>query len=145
MNSQLQFQIEDLRHSNVQQLIASVSVFIASLIAASLLPSLLMEYVYKDQAQFMTETPFWLQNGPLVFFGIAILYFLYVIVIVMMQSRKIAVLKQQLAMTYAAPQFSDQELAEQQAELAKLEKMVDEALDESAPKKSKKSAKAKRK
>lgn len=146
MNSQLQFQISELRASNLQLLLASISVFIASLIAASLLPSLLVQYVYTDQTQLMTQTPFWLQNGPLIIFGLAVLYFVYAMVVVFMRNRKIGQLKQQLAMTYATPEFSDAEVAQQQAELAKLEKMVDDALGEtSAPKKAKKTTKSKRK
>lgn len=146
MNSQLQFQITDLRQQNLQTLLESVSVFIASLIAASLLPSLLMQYVYKDQSAFMTEAPFWVQNGPLIIFGVGLLYFVYAVVVVLMRSKKINQLKQQLLMTYSQPSFSDAEISEQQAELAKLEKMVDEALQQSTPAaKSKKVSKAKKK
>jgi hypothetical protein len=133
MNSHLQYQVSELRMQNVQTLLETISVFIAALISASLLPSLLMEYVYKDQAALMTQAPFWVQNGPLVIFGLSMLFFVYSMVQIFLKSRKIAGFKKQLAMTYNAPSFSNDEMAAQQAELEKLEKMVDEALKESQP------------
>lgn len=128
----LKFQIKDLRQQNIQDALQAISVILASLVVASLLPTLLITYVYTDQAALMTETPFWIQNGPLVVFAVGIAYFLYMVVANVLRGRKIAQLRQQLLMTYDTSHLSDTELAAQQAELNKLEKMVDSALDKSS-------------
>lgn len=138
MNSQLQFEINDLRQQSIQHLLEAVGVFMTALIMASLLPSILLQYVYTDQAALMGgETPFWLQNGPQIIFYGGVLYFVFVAITTAMRSRKIGMLKQQLAMIGADANFSKDELAAQEKELASLEKMVDEALkDDKKPKKS---------
>jgi len=128
----LKFQIKDLRQQNIQDALQSIGLILASLVVASLLPTLLVTYVYTDQAALMTETPFWVQNGPLIVFGIGIAYFLYAVVANVMRDRKIAALKQQLLMSYAAPNLTEAELSAQQEELDKLEKVVDSALSKSA-------------
>lgn len=127
----LKFQIKDLRQQNIQEAIQSIALILASLVVASLLPTLLVTYVYTDQAALMTETPFWVQNGPLVVFGIGIAYFLYAVVTNVMRGRRIMQLKQQLLMSYDSS-MSSAEMEEQQAELNKLEKMVDSALSKSS-------------
>lgn len=127
----LKFQIKDMRQQNVQDAIQSIAVILAALVIASLLPTLLVTYVYTDQAALMTETPFWIQNGPLVVFGLGIAYFLYVIVANFLRNHKIAQLKQQLLMSFGG-HLSEGELVEQQAELNKLEKAVDSALSRSS-------------
>lgn len=127
----VKFQIKDLRQQNIQDAIMSIAVVLASLVVASLLPTLLVTYVYTDQAALMTETPFWVQNGPLVVFGVAIAYFLYVVATNIMRGRRIMQLKQQLLMSYDSS-MSATEMEEQQAELNKLEKMVDSALSKSS-------------
>lgn len=133
MNSQLQFEISELRQQSIQSLLGGIGLIMASLVIASLLPTLLVQYVYTDQAALMGgETPFWLQNGSMIVFGIGVLYFFYVLAMASMNSRKIAMLKQQLAMVGSEANFSRKELAAQEKELASLEKMVDEALDSSA-------------
>jgi len=87
--------------------------------------------VYTDQTALMSgKTPFWLQNGSMIVFGLGVLYFVYVAITTAMRSRKIGMLKQQLAMVGAEPSFSKAEIAAQEKELASLEKMVDEALKE---------------
>lgn len=145
MSSQLHFQITELRMQNIQRLLESIGLFFASLIVASLLPTLLITYVYTDQTQFLTqEPPFWVQSGPLVIFGVGVAYFVYVVLTILMRGRKIDELKQQLMMSDAAPRLSHVELAQQQAELDKLEKMVDDALSKSAPAKPKKTKKKSR-
>jgi len=129
MNSQLQFEIKDLRAQNLQGLLSGIAGIMTALIVASILPSLLVQFVYTDQAALMTGTPpFWLQNGSMIVFGLSVLYILYVAVATSMRSRKIAMLKQQLAMIQTNETFSPSELAAQEKELAQLEKMVDEAL-----------------
>mgnify|MGYP000888527072 FL=1 len=129
MNSQLQFEISDLRQQNVQGLLSGIGVLMSGIIISSVLPQLLLKFVYTDQAALMAgEPPFWLQDGPLFILTASALYIIYVFVMTMMASRKIAMLKQQLAMIGAEPAFSGSELAAQEKELAALEKMVDEAL-----------------
>lgn len=138
MNSTLQFEINELRQQNIQQLLAAIGLILTSLIVASLLPNLLLQYVYTDQAALMSGTPpFWLQNGSMIVFGVGVIYFLYVAIVTFMNSRKIAMLKQQLSMVAPQATFSHSELAAQEKELAALEKMVDEALE--TDKKTKKS------
>lgn len=148
MNSSLQFEISDLRQQNIQRLLETVGVILAAFIIASLLPNILLQYVYTDQAALMTGTPpFWLQNGSMVILGFGVLYFLYSAIMVFSGSRKIAVLKQQLSMVGASATFSPKELAAQEKELAELEKMVDEALEtdkKSTKKSSTRSKKAKK-
>jgi hypothetical protein len=144
MRSQLKFDIVDLRQQNIQHLLEAVTMIMASLVVASLLPSLLVQFVYTDQAALMSgETPFWLQNGPMIIFGLGILYAVVTAIMTIMRSRKIGVLKRQLAMVAAEPAFSDDEVAAQEKELAELERMVDEALDDSKDKKSKSKPKSK--
>jgi hypothetical protein len=144
MRSQLKFDIVDLRQQNIQHLLEAVAMIMASLVVASLLPSLLVQFVYTDQAALMSgETPFWLQNGPMIIFGLGILYAVVTAIMTIMRSRKIGVLKRQLAMVAAEPAFSDDEVAAQEKELAELERMVDEALDDSKDKKSKSKPKSK--
>jgi hypothetical protein len=141
MKSQLKFEIMDLRQQNVQHLLEAVAAIMASLVVASLLPSLLVQFVYTDQAALMSgQTPFWLQNGSMIIFGLGMLYALAVAVTTITRSRRIGMLKRQLAMIAAEPAFSDDEVAAQEKELAELEKMVDEALAES-PKDKKPAAK----
>lgn len=131
MNSQLYQEISDLRQQNLQQLLTAIGVIMSGLIIASILPTLLLQFVYTDQAALMGgETPFWLQNGSLIIFSLSVLYFIYTIVMTVGRSRKIAMLKQQLAMVGAGATFSDDEVKQQEKELAALEKMVDEALEE---------------
>jgi uncharacterized protein YfkK (UPF0435 family) len=109
--------------------LSGIAGIMTALIVASILPSLLVQFVYTDQAALMTGTPpFWLQNGSMIVFGLSVLYILYVAVATSMRSRKIAMLKQQLAMIQTNETFSPSELAAQEKELAQLEKMVDEAL-----------------
>ena len=129
MNSQLQFEINDLRTQNLQGLLSGITGIMTALIVASILPSLLVQFVYTDQAALMTGTPpFWLQNGSMIVFGLSVLYILYIAVATSMRSRKIAMLKQQLSMIQTNETFSSGELAAQEKELAQLEKMVDDAL-----------------
>jgi len=132
MNSHLHFEIKELRAQNVQALLSSIGTIMAALIVASMLPTLLVQFVYTDQTALMSgETPFWLQNGSMIIFGIGVLYFVYVAVTNYMRSRKIAMLKQQMTMMNGDASFSKSELAAQEKELAALEKMVDEALEDS--------------
>lgn len=130
MNSQLQFEINEMRQQSIQSLLGGIGVIMASLVIASLLPTLLVQFVYTDQAALMGgETPFWLQNGSMIVFGVGVLYFFYVLAMSSMNSRRIAMLKQQLTMVGGEAHFSSKELAAQEKELASLEKMVDKALD----------------
>ena len=145
MRSQLKFEIADLRQQNVQHLLESVLAIMSSLVIASLLPSLLVQYVYTDQAALMSgQTPFWLQNGPMIIFGLGILYALVTALQTIMRSRRIGMLKRQLAMIAAEPAFSDDEVAAQEKELAELERMVDEALDSDSAEKTEKKTVSKR-
>lgn len=131
MNSHLHFEIKELRAQNVQALLGSIGTIMTALIVASMLPTLLVQFVYTDQTALMSgETPFWLQNGSMIIFGIGVLYFVYVAVTNYMRSRQIAVLKQQMTMMGGNESFSKSELAAQEKELAALEKMVDEALED---------------
>ncbi len=129
MNSQLQFEINDLRQQNIQHLLESVGVIMTALIVASLLPTLLLQFVYTDQAALMGgQTPFWLQNGSMIIFGLGVLYFMFVAVTTFTRSRKIAMLKQQMSMVGVDVALSSAEMVAQEKELAALEKMVDAAL-----------------
>lgn len=131
MNSQLQFEINDLRQQNIQHLLESVGVIMTALIVASLLPTLLLQFVYTDQAALMGgQTPFWLQNGSMIIFGIGVLYFVFVAVTTFTRSRKITMLKQQMSMVGADVALSSVEVIAQEKELAALEKMVDAALQD---------------
>lgn len=142
MNSQLQFEISDLRQTNLQYLLGAIGVMITALVVASILPTLLMQFVYTDQAALMSgEPPFLLQNGSMIVFVFGVLYFVYVAIMTVMRSRKIVMLKQQLTMVGPEANFSSAELAAQQKELESLEKMVDEALAD-GKKKSKTSTKS---
>lgn len=131
MNSQLKFEIKELRQQNIQNLLGAIGLIMTSLIVASLLPQLLLQYVYTDQAALMGgKAPFWLENGSMVIFILGVLYFLYTAFVTIMNSRKIAMLKNQMAMIGDDGSFSSSEVAAQEKELAALERMVDEALDE---------------
>ncbi|MBP7875859.1 hypothetical protein KA012_02590 [Candidatus Woesebacteria bacterium] len=131
MNSQLKFEINDLRQQNIQHLLESVGVIMTALIVASLLPTLLLQFVYTDQAALMGgQTPFWLQNGSMIIFGIGVLYFVFVAVTTFTRSRKITMLKQQMSMVGADVALSSVEVIAQEKELAALEKMVDAALQD---------------
>ncbi len=131
MNSQLKFEINDLRQQNIQHLLESVGVIMTALIVASLLPTLLLQFVYTDQAALMGgQTPFWLQNGSMIVFGLGVLYFVFEAVTTFTRSRKIAMLKQQMSMVGTDIALSGAETIAQEKELAALEKMVDAALQD---------------
>lgn len=129
MTSRTQAQLNDLRLENIQQLVAAVGTLITCVLLSSVVPNLLLKFVYTDQSKLMAgEVPFALEWGSTLLYGLGIAYGLYAMLSVTWRNRTIRQLKQQLATSLDKPEFSAVELAEQEAELKELEKMVDTAL-----------------
>jgi hypothetical protein len=92
----LKFRISQLRQDKIILILESISIFILALFVAIFLPQLLFQFVYAGQQ--LTAEPATLQYIPVVSFTVAILYFLYATVMVVMKKMKIMKLEKELEM-----------------------------------------------
>jgi uncharacterized membrane protein len=74
-DTNLQFQIAQLRQKNQTKALESIAVFLLALFVTAILPSLLIQYVYAGQQLF--EQPMVLELIPVISFAIAVAYFIY--------------------------------------------------------------------
>lgn len=131
--------IADMRHQSVQKVLEAVMVYVGALYTTLLLPQLLLRYFYADQ-QLMAE-PKALEMIPVVAFGLATLYMIFVVVGNIARGNKI---KQMLADMEVMDDScgcgcDDHELDDM--ELAELETMVETAMAEDTAPKAKKTKK----
>lgn len=147
MMSHIQTKINDLRLESLQKVLESILAVLGALFTILLLPQLLVRYVYADQQ--LTAEPKAIELIPVIAFAIALLYIIYTIAGNISRANKIKLLQSELDAMY-----SDDEMNMDEAELAELEAIVEDALQEDdtasmaaamKPSKSKKSSKKSKK
>lgn len=127
--SYTQFKISALRAHNVQKVNEAVMVNVAALFSLMVLPQLLITLVLGETAYL--QPPAYLSQIPFFAYGFAMVYTAYVVIGNLRRATQIKTLMQELEVQQA---FSDDATpAVAAAELEQLERMVDEALAESAP------------
>ncbi|MBU0576739.1 hypothetical protein KJ707_03085 [Patescibacteria group bacterium] len=94
MYSDLAFQVSQLRARSQNVMLTAVTVIVAALFVAALLPSLLVQYVYAGQ-QLFTE-PLLLKFIPLVSFVIGIAYFIYAVIGNLLRAKRANYLEKQM-------------------------------------------------
>ena len=117
-----QFKINHLRMTNIQKLLEGLLVLVGAIFVSALLPSLLFQYIYANQA--LTENPPVLEYMPTVVFGFSVLYLIYIVMGMMVRGKQIVKLETELALGFSADSTS----AQDDKELKELEALVDEAL-----------------
>lgn len=127
--SYTQFQIQALRTHNVQKVQEAVMVTVFSLFSLMILPQLIIT-VFLGEAAYL-QPPAYLSQIPFYAYGVSALYILYVVIGNLRRATKIKTLMQELEVQQAFADDSTPAVAA--AELEQLERMVDEALSESAP------------
>jgi len=122
-----QFEVQYLMMRNIKEMITSLLMFVAALFVTIIAPSLLLRYLYAGQQ--LLEEPKLLEYIPLLSAIIASLYFIYAIVGCLIRSNKIKHLMSQVDM------MSDLDVDAQlnEAEIAELESIVDEAIAKKKP------------
>ena len=138
MNHITQNKIENLRSKSLFSSMNAISVFIGAVIANMIAPQLLLKYVY--DANTLTEAPPIFEYLPLVTYSLAMVYFVFAVVTNYMRERKISLLEKELSIA-SMPGCcggdccngddsccSNEDAMVSEAELAELEKIVDEAL-----------------
>jgi len=129
--SNIQFQISQLRQENQTKVMESIMVLILDFIFVSLIPQFLMIYVYQAQTSMMQQPPVLVEFMPVVATVIAVAYVAFAIVTNMMRSSKIRSLETELKtaeMMEDTTSFSSTD-----EELMALEKIVDDALEQHSP------------
>lgn len=147
MNYLTEFQIQQLRTKNLTAAVEAIVVVLGAVIANSLIPQLLLKYVYDPTV--LLEAPPVFEYLPLVTYTLGLLYVLYVLFTNFTRNRRIRTLEQELMLTGGgccsdgSCCHDDEEITEE--ELKELERIVDEALkpEKKSAAKSKKSAKSK--
>ena len=143
-HSYIHLHIQDLRARNQQKVLEAIMVGIVALMTVALLPSILVQYFY-DVAT-LTAEPEVLRNIPVVSYILTAGYFLYAVVGNLMREKKIKQLLSQAESVGAPAATSMTDAAISDEELAELEAMVDEVLENSSDEKtSSKKSKAPRK
>lgn len=94
MYSDLTFKVSQLRTKNQNVMLTAVTVIVAALFVAALLPSLLVQYVYAGQQLF--AQPLLLQYIPLVSFAIGIGYFLFAVLGNLLRAKRANYLEKQI-------------------------------------------------
>lgn len=94
MYSDLAFKVSQLRAKNQNIMLTAVTVIVAALFVAALLPSLLVQYIYAGQQLF--AQPLLLQYIPLVCFSVGIAYFLFAIVGNLFRAKRANYLEKQM-------------------------------------------------
>lgn len=116
-----QFTINQLRMTNIQKLLEGLVVLLGAIFVSALLPSLLFQFIYANQA--LTQNPAIIEYMPAVVFGFGILYLLYIVAGITLRGKQIVRLEQELLLSAGdANSMSDD------AELKELEALVDQAL-----------------
>lgn len=128
MMSRTHHAIQDLRQQSQQKVLESILLFIAALYITALLPSILVRYVYTDPN--MIEQPKLLEYIPVAAFAIAVLYMIYSLVGNFTRGKKIAQLQRELD-EMAENGYDDCGCNDlDDAELAELEAIVEDVLQE---------------
>lgn len=127
-HSYKQFQIQDLRNQNNQRLLESLVGFLFALFAVALLPSLILQFFF-DRTQLL-EQPAVLEYLPVIAFVLPTLYFLYALLTNFARSKRIAQLHKELENMNDCCGHCHTDDAINSDELAELERMVDEVLDQ---------------
>lgn len=92
--SNIQFQINQLRQKNQVKALEAIAVFLLALFVTAILPSLLIQYVYANQQLF--EQPLVLELIPTVSFIVATAFFIYVAVTNWMREAKASKMEREL-------------------------------------------------
>ncbi len=123
--NELQLKIQDLRTKNVQVLLEAITVTIVTLVINSMLPLLLVKYVYANK-QLLTAPPIfnYINVGS---FLVTVLYFTYAFVSNFGREKQIKTLMFEFESDELDEELSDTELEE-------LEEIVDQALSKRKPK-----------
>ncbi len=123
--NELQLKIQDLRAKNVQVLLEAITVTIVTLVINSMLPLLLVKYVYANK-QLLTAPPIfnYINVGS---FLVTVLYFTYAFVSNFGREKQIKTLMFEFESDELDEELSDTELEE-------LEEIVDQALSKRKPK-----------
>lgn len=125
MMSHTHIKIADLRQQSVQKVLESILGLVAALYTTLILPQLLLRYVYADQQ--LTAEPRTLELIPVVTFGLAIAYMLYAAISNISRSKEIKKLLAQAEQS-GCDCGCDNDMSD--AELAELEAMVEDVLQE---------------
>ena len=129
MNAQqLQFNIQDLRTTSIQQSIESIFVVMSSLFITALLPSLLVRYVYQN-SQLLAQ-PKSLEYIPVAAFVISTISIIATVVGNAMRYNKI---KQSQVSLKMLQSIDADDLGTSESELKELERIVDSALKTKTP------------
>lgn len=130
MNYLTEFQIQQLRTKNLTAAVESIAVILGAVITNTLVPQLLLKYVYDPTV--LLEAPPIFEYLPLVTYSLGLLYVLYSLGGNFVRNRKIRTLEQELMLTGGSCCsdgnccHDDEEITEE--ELKELERIVDEAL-----------------
>jgi hypothetical protein len=133
----LHFQVKQLRSQNMVTLMASLTLFVASLFTIALLPTLLIRYYYANQ-NLLAQPPL-LDSIPLIGFVVAKVFFLYAVVMVIkreMKARKLEVQAMNDDCDCNCGHYHHDDMDVTDEEMAELESIVEKAM--SAKKSSKK-------
>jgi len=122
--------IQNLRAKNSQTLLEAITITIVALVINSMLPLILVKYVYANK-QLLSAPPIF-DYIAVTSFVVTVLYFLYAFIANFKREREIAHLMEELEADELDELLTDEELKE-------LESIVDEALSKKKP--AKKSAK----
>lgn len=120
------FQIKQLRAKNAQTLLEIIVVLLACVFVTIFLPQILFKFIYANQQ--LTEEPALLGWIPTLSFAVGLIFTVYGLLTNLMRERKITQLSSEL-MTLAGNMNSP---AMTPGELAELEKVVDDALNQAA-------------
>ncbi len=114
--------INDLRAKNSQTLLEAITITIVALVINSMLPLILVKYVYANKQ--LLQAPPIFDYIAVVSFAVTVLYFLYAFLSNFKREREIFRLMNELDLSEVDELLSDEELKE-------LENIVDEALNKS--------------
>jgi len=123
--NELQLKIQDLRAKSAQVLLEAITVTIVTLVINSMLPLLLIKYVYANK-QLLTAPPIFNYINVLSFL-ITVSYFIYAFVSNFGREKQIKTMMAELDYDALDEQLSETELKE-------LENIVDQALTKAKPK-----------
>ncbi len=118
--------IQNLRAKNSQTLLEAITITIVALVINSMLPLILVKYVYAGKQ--LLQAPPIFDYIAVTSFAVTIIYFLYAFVANFKREKEIAKLMEELELGDVDELLTDEELKE-------LENIVDEALNKKATKK----------
>ncbi len=92
----LKFKINQLLQEKMILILETIAIFILALFVSIFLPQLLFQFLYSKQQ--LTAEPALLQYIPVISFSVAILYFLYATISVVLKKLKVVQLQKELTM-----------------------------------------------